>query len=261
MSIKSMIIGQDVYDGEHINLVKYKCSETADTPPGWRYIYDKQIRSLLTKRHNIMISYMKPTKLYHVSNIDIKNINSTFVHSNLLKQYGVSYNPTGLWVSCGSSWQKYARSNTGSDFEQYANRRYTYEIVANIDTVLKIKTITDFLSFIESYKYPDNIITMMNVINWKKVRKDYSGLIICPYLGNKIWGKNANSLLTMGTKKSTILYYTQLEKMIGPIWKTIPFFLAEWYRHWEVASGVIWKKTGIADFKLIADIGDLYVNA
>jgi hypothetical protein len=40
-------------------------------------------------------------------------------------------------------------------------------------------------------------------------------------------------------------------KIIGNKWKTKLYFLAEWYRHWECGSGVIWRKSGIKKISLV----------
>ena len=53
-------------------------------------------------------------------------------------------------------------------------------------------------------------------INWKKVQNDgFNGIEICPYLFDKRMD-------------------------------------AQWYYGWDVASGCIWNKSGIADVSLIA---------
>ena len=41
-------------------------------------------------------------------------------------------------------------------------------------------------------------MTFNNVMNWKMVKKDYDGLIICHYLGNKIWGSKATKFAISG---------------------------------------------------------------
>lgn len=86
----------------------------------------------------------------------------------------------------------------------------------------------------------------------EKNKKKYDGLIICPYLGNKIWGKGANQIGIYGNKDKINEYYKKIlgDKKI----KTNIYFLAEWYRHWEEGSGVIWRKTGIDNINLLTKL-------
>jgi hypothetical protein len=73
-------------------------------------------------------------------------------------------------------------------------------------------------------------------------------MVICPYLGNEIWGDKANTMALEG-EPDTIQQY--VEKIAGDSWKSNIFFTAEWYRHWETGSGVVWRASGIKDFKLV----------
>ena len=81
-----------------------------------------------------------------------------------------------------------------------------------------------------------------------KIKNDYNGLIICPYLGDEIWGKNANKKFCNNSVYEITKY---LNNIVGNDWKDYIKYLAEWYRHWETGSGVIWSKSGIKDIILI----------
>jgi len=110
------------------------------------------------------------------------------------------------------------------------------------------KSFFQFEKFINTYKNNDKFLDIKNVINWKKVKEDYDGLIICPYLGDEIWGKDANNFQFNGDPVVITNYITNI---VGVSWKKKLYFLAEWYRHWETSSGVIWKKSGIKNIILI----------
>ena len=79
------------------------------------------------------------------------------------------------------------------------------------------------------------------------VKKDYDGLVICTYLGDEIWGKNYIDFSISGNKNTINDYIINI---IGEEWKNKLYFLAEWYRHWDTSSGVIWSMEGLDDFKL-----------
>lgn len=86
--------------------------------------------------------------------------------------YGISY---------GLSWQKHV----GNYPSQWSLATYIYEIEPS-DTVLYILNIKELQNFIDIYMKKNPKIS--DIINWKKVKKEYDGLIIRPYLGDKIWG-------------------------------------------------------------------------
>ena len=186
-------------------------------------------------------------KMYHVSIYPLKEIADTNTNDeSWAGQSSVYNNPIGLWLGCGDSWQKFMNNKLA----KWALSKYIYEFTLS-NTVLQIHNITEFESFVHKYKNPVKKLDIRNVINWKKVKKDYDGLIICPYLGHEIWGTNANDFTLYGNPVAVTDYITQI---VGDSWKTKLFFLAEWYRHWDAASGIIWRKTGIQDFNLVKQL-------
>lgn len=201
---------------------------------------DKKIKAVIKSQHN----YKK--KFYHICTrqfeypINDKETDYTsWLGGNLYK------NPKGIWISCGLSWQKYI----GNEPNQWSLGTFIYQIEPT-DTVLHISSVKELKKFINNYK--NNNMVFTDIINWKMVKKDYDGLIICPYLGNEIWGLGANKFGMWGDKNKLNEY---IDKMTGSDWKNDLYFTAEWYRHWEEASGVIWKpSTGLKSIKLIKKI-------
>ena len=201
------------------------------------------------KKYIIKISNYKK-KYFHVSVHIINNILDTTKNKNSWLGDGIYQNPVGLWISCGISWQNYI----GGSPNKWALSTYIYEIIAS-DNILHISSISELSSFITKYQKKEIKIT--DVIDWELVKKSYDGLIICPYLGNKIWGKYANEIGIYGNKKKIDEYYNKLigSKLIGRKFnKKNLYFLAEWYRHWETGSGVIWNKNGIIDIQLLTKL-------
>ena len=185
-------------------------------------------------------------KIYHVSIYPLEEFVNTHENENSWVGVGnntIYKNPIGLWVSCGNSWQKYI----GDTPNQWSIATYIYEVSLS-NSVLYIHNIKEFEKFINTYKNNDKFLDIKNVINWKKVKEDYDGLIICPYLGDEIWGKDANNFQFNGDPVVITNYITNI---VGVSWKKKLYFLAEWYRHWETSSGVIWKKSGIKNIILI----------
>lgn len=198
---------------------------------------DKNIKKVIMSQPNYKI------KFYHVSTkqfeypIQEKDQDySSWLGGNLYK------NPKGIWLSCGISWQKFI----GNRPNQWSLGTYIYEMEPT-NTVLFINSLMQLEKFIDQYK---NVNMKFNdIINWKRVKKEWDGMIICPYLGNEIWGKNDNKFGMWGDKNKLNEY---VEKISGSKWKNDIYFTAEWYRHWEEASGVIWRSnTGLRSIKLI----------
>jgi len=205
---------------------------------------DAKIKKTISKQKNFKNKY------YHVSTRPFENIEDKDKDKTSWLGNGLYSNPRGVWISCGVSWQKFI----GNDPSPWSLATYVYEVIPS-DTILKISSLKELKNFIDEYKKKD--IKIHDIIDWNSVKKDYDGLIICPYLGDKIWGKHANKFGMWGDKKQLEGY---IQKVVGANkWKNSIYFLAEWYRHWEEASGVIWKKDGMADIRLIKKL-DTYDN-
>lgn len=167
--------------------------------------------------------------------INKNNNNNSWLGSNIY------YNPKGMWVSCGASWYKWLISHQAYDTD-WTEFNYIYKIDIDKSNVLYIKKLDKLIEFHNKYAiYKDEHYH----IEWKKVKKDYDGLIICPYLGYKIWGENPTNISIYKEQEDYIL------KTIGKDIKKYPSFFLEWYRHWETGTGVIWRKSGIKKIELI----------
>ena len=205
---------------------------------------DKNLQNLADVNSICIKKLLKPNKFYHISNKPIKNIKNT--KDDNASWFSSPYsNPKGLWISYGPAWIDFV--NTLGNKLTWTLATYVYEIQLN-KTVLHIKNIKEFEKFINTYKNDDDVITFDNVINWKKVKNDYDGLVIYPYLGNEIWGIYATEFGFYGYGSAINDYIIGI---IGEKWKHNLYFLAEWYRHWETSSGVIWSNSGIKNYKLV----------
>jgi hypothetical protein len=182
--------------------------------------------------------------LYHMSRDPIEKIIDTLHVKDSWMGNSIYQNPYGLWFSCGDEWMKYSKKYELSSWNMYT---YLYEIKIS-QNVLKINNLKEFKNFINKYKNIGDELTFDNVINWVSVKNDYDGLLICPYLGNEIWGDRANEISLRGDKH---LINNYIVKAVGNKWKKNIYFLAEWYRHWETATGVVWNSKGIVELNLI----------
>ena len=185
------------------------------------------------------------SRFFHVS---LNMLNGIYDTSNDHQSWagsGFYYNPKGIWVSCGTSWQKYV----GNKPRVWSLATYIYEIFPS-ETVLRIHSLNEFKEFISKYK-KKNIRKIYDIINWKEVKKVYDGMIICPYLGDKIWGKSASTIGIWGDKKNIDKY---IVNMVGNEWKNDIKYTAEWYRHWEEGSGVIWRNKGLISIRLVTKL-------
>jgi hypothetical protein len=151
------------------------------------FIDDKQLESLAKKNHNKIKNIIKSQpnykkKFYHVSIsefnfpfTDKTNNNNSWLGNDIYK------NPFGIWLSCGISWQNYISDCPN----KWSLATYIYEIKLNSDNIIFISNLTQLKNFINQYK--KNNPKFSDIIDWKKVKKIYDGLVICPYLGNQIW--------------------------------------------------------------------------
>ena len=220
-----------------------------------KYIKSKEIIQKFSKKKNKDID-----KLYfHISNQPISNLyrqignNSNFNKKKLhfdnfimdLSKY--YYNPFGLWISCGTSWIEYSES-----FNKQAHD-FIYNVRLNNNYKNKVKKITTKSSFSKfAKKYNNkNAKNLANTIEWKKVKNDFDGLIICPYnLEN--FNKYITNLEDNNINK--LFSHYLLESIFKQeILKEKYNLRNEWQRYWDVQSGVIWNPDDIIDeIELIA---------
>jgi len=215
------------------------------------FVGDKELKKLSEKNNKNIKKFIKnqtkyANKYYHVSKnlfpypILDKNKDETSWLGN-----GIYKNPQGIWFSCGLSWQNYI----GNYPNPWSLATYIYEIEPS-DRVLKISSVPELKKFINRYK--KDKLKMTDIIDWKLVKEDYDGLIICPYLGDKIWGKNAIKFGLYGDGGKADEY---INKIAGKDWENDIYFTAEWYRHWEEGTGVIWKpSSGLKNINLLTKL-------
>lgn len=178
---------------------------------------------------------------------DIANYDSSWLGD------GVYYNPRGLWFSCGTSWVdlwKPIKGNKNVDINKWTLSTYIYEIKIDVSNhkILQITNLDEFKEFIYKYRIKDKNVNIRNVIDWKRIKMDYLGIVICPYLGDLLFGKNANAIGLTGTPENITNFY---KIMLGSAYYDHILFLSEWYRHWEAGTGVIWNLAGIKDIILL----------
>ena len=165
------------------------------------------------------------------------------------KSNNLYYKPKGLWISHGSSWLDYVNSNIKN-----ANEKNLFGYIYKIDIFDSIKLITnkdDLFKFIKLYKKKPNDIKIYDVMDWDRIKKDFDGLIITPWLGDKIWHLSSSENMEIIGGEIVHDFFVDL---IGSKWKNNMMLLSEWYRKWNCASGVIWNTKGIASCDLIKQI-------
>jgi hypothetical protein len=238
-----------VYTFKHKDIMFIPYEEYEKHKDEFIYVPEKQLLELVEKNvdalENAMKEYDSSGKcLYHVSRDPIEKVVDTIQEKDSWLGNSVYHNPLGLWFSCGDEWMKYSKKY---DLSSWNMNTYLYEIKIS-DDVLKITNLEELKEFINKYKNTGDELTFDNVINWGQVKIEYDGLLICPYLGNEIWGERANEIGLRGDKQ---LINDYIVKAVGDKWKDNLYFMAEWYRHWETATGVIWNGKGVIELNLV----------
>lgn len=213
-----------------------------------RTVDDVELSRLLRKNRKALISSMDrhdKDAFYHVSLYPIEELVLKPDKRRKITSFlaNVNYfNPNGLWIARGADWIRWI-----PPAEEFVWNLCThiYEVIPS-DTVLRIRNEKQFFRFIDTYR-DKTCKTHECVVDWKRVQQDWDGLIISPYLGEKLLGKDASLLSFWGDPRDVSRFY---KKMLGKDFKKHPAFLSQWYRHWEVASGVIWNNRGIKEFRL-----------
>jgi len=210
----------------------------------------------LNKEYNNFINNI--TKNINKINYIDNNYSKSYIHTspepltkkklknNLIDNITFGYqsvyeNPVGIWLSTGSDWLKWSLMTNHS---KWLDNPYVYEItLKKKNKILFIKNVKELINFDKKYCKYD----YKTRIDWKKVKKDYDGLSINPYLGGKIWGINKDPTEEYIEKR--IQKY--IKKSLNKNFSKYPKLFLEWYRHWEIASVVIWKVKAIDKIKKI----------
>jgi hypothetical protein len=216
----------------------------------YKYIDSNTLENLsmanYTALTDFITSHGMQNSILHLSNRLIENVADTSAITHSWLGNGMYFNPSGLWVSCGSAWIDFIGS--GGAVNRWAMAQYVYSVRVQ-DTVRQIHSIDEFKQFVKEYKKPNDVIKINDTMDWDRIKEKYDGLIICPYLGDELWGGNANRMSMYGDPVSIENYF---KKLLGDVeWMNNPTVLSEWYRHWETATGVIWRDHGIRDMMLV----------
>lgn len=222
----------------------------------YEFILNLQIKNLDNQIAKSSIPYINKlskntTKFYHSSLTKI-NLSDDFNKEDRLYYDCVYQNPKGIWISCGSDWFEWLKK-MGHKSSQFTSRPYLYEIETYKTKIKYISSMNQFNRFIKKYLVPKP--SFKKILNWNKIKKDYDGLVICPYLGNKIWNyqKNTSKNLSNFTLHDHLDCHVvdYINKAIGKNVIKYKQFYSEWYRHWETGSGVIWNIKGIKKITLV----------
>jgi len=132
----------------------------------------------------------------------------------------ITYKPKGLWYGFGTSWLEWVRSEM-PDWEKDYKSIFLLEI--NESSVLKLSSKEELIEFTKNYSPSHNSIgpsstsySERNLIDWSMVANKYAGIEINPYI-----------------------YSARMDEFTN------------WYYPWDVASGCIWRKSGIKSINKI----------
>jgi len=231
------------------------------TPPiqpiqRWVQYTDDQIYKIGKKNVHDVKKFIHKHKLkdsfLHFSLKSIEKLDSVILDNSQKSgtNKSVYSNPSGLWLSHGSGWLDYVELNIKKP-SPWNLFPYTYKIEV-FDSIKLITSKDDLFKFIKTYKRKPGDIKFYDVIDWDRVKKDWDGLIITPWLGEKIWHNTS----TPGDRFEIVgreSAHDFINEIMGARWKNNNVVLSEWYRHWECASGVIWNVQGIASCNLIKE--------
>jgi len=271
--IKKILGGFQGYDKKYKTIGLFSDKYVKNNENEFVKLSDDDMKNYIKKNIESVNSFFKnnpkyKNKFIHFSLYPINSYtaNYNFEKSKNVKSKDFKYynktlykNPDGLWLSDGPAWINFFdvddinNCNNINNINNWIASSYLYDVDIN-KTVLQIKNINQFKKFINKYKLPDNKIKIYNVIDWKKVYKDYNGLIITPYLADNILGKHANTITISTNHKNLDPLQYYYENLLGKKWKKNIVALSEWYRHWDISSGVIWNIKGINNINLITKL-------
>jgi hypothetical protein len=114
--------------------------------------------------------------LIHYSDKPLKNI-----RSSSQEEIAVFSKPNGLWLSVGEAWKDWCE---GKSFRLEYLKSETRVSVKERVNILSISTESDLLNFSTEYCSSESILGLDKscyCIDWKRVSKEYQGIVISPY--------------------------------------------------------------------------------
>ena len=125
---------------------------------------------------------------------------------------------------------------------------FTYMYILDLyDTIKIINTKDDLFSFVTKYKRKNSEIKVYDMLDWNKIKQDYSGIIIMNNLKEKLWPDCSDEMSITGIE-SVQNFFTEI---MGNRWKNHKAFLTLWLHKWQDNTGIIWSTEGIAKCRLI----------
>ena len=124
--------------------------------------------------------------------------NRTYTQPSVLK-----FKPSGLWLSVDDDWRRWCMEN---EMDWLSRRDVDFDVDTSRCKV--ITSVDEMDEFHDEYTEPDDRWLELRMPNWGKVAKDYSGIVIAPY----IWERR----------------YTN------------PGSASDWYYPWDCASACVW---------------------
>ena len=206
-------------------------------------IMDKYAKS---KRQNIDKIH------FHFSKMPIYKLDSRKNIMTSNREIKNTFNPEGFWFSCGKSWFNFLNNSFPTFIEKtFVDFIYRVKINKNSKKNIKyIKNKNSFTRFVNKY-FNKNANNLGEVIDWKKFKNDFDGLIICPF-DIKYFNKHVNKYLYYN------YYVDDVLELINNVLKKDALkkkydLRKEWQRLWDIHSGVIWEPENvIEEIELIA---------
>jgi len=203
----------------------------------------RQLKKFIKKENKVIYTHLS---------VDIKeNIKSA--KSN--KSYNnpntdFNFNPPGIWFSCDLAWLDYVKKSHKYIFDRKFNYKYGEQYHFRFDWNPKNAYIIDFddlnIKKIETcdelVKFSKKYVNDSSYINKEKIKKDFDGLMICPYLGLE-----CNDYLK---NKGTYLHISD-DYFLGKVSKKDRDIY--WSFSWEAATGVIFKNYEKIKYKKFFD--------
>ena len=126
----------------------------------------------------------------------------------------VAWKPKGLWYGCGDAWVDWLES----EMPEWLDRvLFVYEVIPNMSRVIELNTVDEIREFDEQFGQVDRYSRRgTDYVRWPAVARFADGIEICPY------------------------QWRLRDSEVG------------WYATWDVASGCIWRPSGVKELRLIA---------
>ena len=215
-------------------------------PPNIYDEYMDKIKIYVDKQYNKFFKRFKGSnKKLHLSidKVDISKFKSNDFNYHISSTY---YNPGGLWYSCDVKYYKELMKNgVINKYVQFDWLPINVYILDLKDFNIKnFDSCEDIYDFSDEYK--NNKKDKNTFLNWKKIKKDYDGIEMCPFINYECLGMTKKEVKEFSRDPYDFMTQYLVTRDLTKKQRSLV-----WSMMWKGSSGVVLKNFNKINYEMV----------